>query len=317
MRSHRYALTTGRGIFLFALVGLFSLMTGPGAGLLEAHVDESVTDALAGNDMGHPQVVDDCEPESGPPGNPPGAGGVEVEPKYERPADCTGPLDDLFAPINGTDPPQFKADAPAQVGGRDCTPDSTNPVCHQTFSPPAEAGCENLNLQCDIGPGFCPDRQSDGDTDCSLIPVLLALNMAPHARLSVVGTPLVRLRQPLPLVIGFPQPVSGLELGDILVMNGYAANLSGESADSYTVDIIPTEIGVVTVEVPAGAPIGPVLDLPDAHAATLELGIPYDDDHNGTIGADEVVSAMLDHFSGLIDREEVIVLYLLHFAADE
>ena len=216
--------------------------------------------------------------------------------------------------------------AHAQEGGTDCTLDSTNPVCHEPVSPPAEADCENPNLQCDIGPGpgsdrppvpgHCLDLQTRGDTDCSPIPVLLALNLSVRARLSVVGTPLVRLRQPVSVEIGFSQSVTGLELGDILVENGHAANLSDEAADSYTVDIVPTEVGVVTVEVPAGAVTGTVLQMLNDRAATLEVGIPYDDDHDGTIGGDEVIIAFLDHFSGLIDREEIVALYLLHFAAD-
>jgi hypothetical protein len=56
---------------------------------------------------------------------------------------------------------------------------------------------------------------------------------------------------PIPVTITFSEPVSGLLLSEITVINGTASNLTGTGA-VYTVSITPTAAGNVTVRVPAG-----------------------------------------------------------------
>lgn len=52
--------------------------------------------------------------------------------------------------------------------------------------------------------------------------------------------------------VAFSAPVQGLELRDLVVVNGTASSLDGRAA-SYTAVITPAASGTVTVEIPAGA----------------------------------------------------------------
>ncbi len=56
---------------------------------------------------------------------------------------------------------------------------------------------------------------------------------------------------PIPVSITFNESVSGFAIGDVVVTNGSASNLSGSGAN-YTADIIPSGIGTVKVDVAAG-----------------------------------------------------------------
>ena len=48
-------------------------------------------------------------------------------------------------------------------------------------------------------------------------------------------------------------------------------------------------------------------------AEQLTLGLPYDDDHDGTISRDEVVTAIADYlFSGLLSRDQVVQIIALY-----
>ena len=57
---------------------------------------------------------------------------------------------------------------------------------------------------------------------------------------------------PIVVSIEFSEPVTGLELEDLVIGNGTAANLTG-SGTSYTVEITPAEDGEVTVDIGADA----------------------------------------------------------------
>ncbi len=54
----------------------------------------------------------------------------------------------------------------------------------------------------------------------------------------------------IPVTVTFSESVSGLVLEELIVANGSAQNLSG-SGDTYTVDIVPTADGTVTVDIAA------------------------------------------------------------------
>ena len=47
----------------------------------------------------------------------------------------------------------------------------------------------------------------------------------------------------------------------------------------------------------------------------MPIGIPHDDDGNGTINRPEVIGAVEDYFDGLITREQVIAVIALYFSS--
>ena len=74
----------------------------------------------------------------------------------------------------------------------------------------------------------------------------------------------------------------------------------------------PNAVGVVTVDIAAGVATDSD-DEANIAAEQLTLGLPYDDDHDGTIGRDEIITAIADHlFGGLLTRDEVIQIIALH-----
>ena len=130
---------------------------------------------------------------------------------------------------------------------------------------------------------------------------------------AAVGTYMVRIDSPIPVTAAFSEPVSGFTIEDISVVNGSVGSLVGSNGDSvYTFDVTPNAIGDVTVYVAAA-----VAEDGDGNANTaavqLSLGIPYDDDRDGAISRDEVITAIGDYlFSGLLARDQVIELIALY-----
>ena len=122
----------------------------------------------------------------------------------------------------------------------------------------------------------------------------------------------VRIDSSITLEATFSEPVSGFTLDDVSVANGAASSFSGSGA-VYTFDVTPNAIGEVTVDIAASA-------AEDAEGkgnveAHLPIGIPYDDDGNGTINRPEVIGAVDDYFEGLITREQVIGVIALYFSS--
>ena len=119
--------------------------------------------------------------------------------------------------------------------------------------------------------------------------------------LTVSGTPLVRLDQPIGLTATFSASVSGVTVS---VNNGIASNFVGSDGDSvYTFDVTPNAVGDVVVNV--------------FHVDTsgvLSLGIPYDDDHDGVISGPEVLSGVRDYFLGNLTGQQVLELVRLYFS---
>ena len=123
---------------------------------------------------------------------------------------------------------------------------------------------------------------------------------------SEAGAP-VRPGSPVSLEATFRKPVSGFALENVSVVNGVADNFAGSGA-VYTFDVTPNTIGEVVVDIPAGA-------AEDAEgngniAARLSLGIPYDDDGDGSISRNEVIVAIKDYLSedGSLGRSHLIDL---------
>lgn len=59
------------------------------------------------------------------------------------------------------------------------------------------------------------------------------------------------LTSPIPVSISFSRDIANFTLTDLIVGNGSASNLGGSGKD-FTVDIIPSTDGVVTIDLPAG-----------------------------------------------------------------
>ncbi len=117
----------------------------------------------------------------------------------------------------------------------------------------------------------------------------------------------VRIGSPVPVTATFSEPVYGFTESDIDVTNGSAGNFTGSDGESvFTFDVIPSAVGVVTVDI--GARVAESYEGNGNTAAELlTLGIPYDDDHDGAISRPEVITAITDYlFGGLISRDEMI-----------
>ena len=124
-------------------------------------------------------------------------------------------------------------------------------------------------------------------------------------------TPL-RPGSPISLTVTFSTPVSGFAIDDINVENGTVGNLAGSGA-VYTFVATPNAIGEVTVDIPAGAAEDADGNGNEA-APRFYLGIPYDDDEDGTISRVEVIAAIRDYFDGNITRAQAIAVIRLYFA---
>ena len=59
------------------------------------------------------------------------------------------------------------------------------------------------------------------------------------------------IADPIPVAFEFSEPVAGFTVGDLVIGNGTADNFVNVDSINYTVDISPTELGVVTVDVAA------------------------------------------------------------------
>ena len=122
----------------------------------------------------------------------------------------------------------------------------------------------------------------------------------------------VRPGSPISLMATFSRPVSGFAIEDIIVENGAVGNFAGSGA-VYTFDVTPDAIGVVAVEISAGA-----AEDGDGNgnkaSPRFSVGITYDDDGNGDISRAEVISAIIDYFDGRISRSQAIAVIGLYFA---
>ncbi len=134
----------------------------------------------------------------------------------------------------------------------------------------------------------------------------------PGVTVSYAGTAPVRIGTAIPVAATFTETVTGFTVDDVAVGNGTAGNFSGSGA-SYTFDVTPNAIGQVTVDIAAD-----VAEDADSKGNTmamqLSLGIPYDDDRNGTIEKSEVVEAIDDYLfgDGSVEKSHVVALIDLY-----
>ena len=150
---------------------------------------------------------------------------------------------------------------------------------------------------------------SDGDE----VPVGGAFRALVGDRLSVyldrsgAAAP-VRIGTPIQVTATFSEPVTGFDADDITVSNGVVGNFAGSGA-IYTFDVTPNDIGAVTLDIAASAATDDD-GKENSPALQLSLGIPYDDDNNGTTEKNEVISAINDYLfgDGSLTKAHVIAL---------
>ena len=165
-----------------------------------------------------------------------------------------------------------------------------------------------------LGFGVLPIKVSAGSTAETMVSI--TDNDAagqPTVQTSLAETPTVRMRTGVPVAVMFDQPVSGFGIDDITVTNGHPENLTGATGGTaYSFDVVPTAIGMVTVDVAAGAAQNSQGQ--DSLASEqLRVGLPYDDDHDGKIDREEVIAAIGDYlFGGQLTRDEVIAIIGLY-----
>ena len=184
------------------------------------------------------------------------------------------------------------SDRQASIDGVEnpCTADGSTSV-----SGLADAGCQSYKILIDT-------------TQPSLVSVSIS-HTTPGA------APLVRINSPISVTATFSGPVLGFTVDDVSVANGTAGNFVGSDGSSvYTFDVTPNAIGAVTVDIAAGA-------AQDSNgngniaAAQLSLGIPYDDDGDGTINQTEVLTAVADYFRGALSALQVLAVVSLYFTS--
>ena len=125
----------------------------------------------------------------------------------------------------------------------------------------------------------------------------------------------IRIDSLIQVTATFSEPVSGFEVGDIIVANGLVSNFVGSGGDSvYTFDVTPNAIGVVTVDVSQDAAVDSEGNGNTA-AVQLRLGMPYDDDSDGNISSTEVLRGVSDYFRGILNAQQVLQLVGLYFSS--
>ena len=158
------------------------------------------------------------------------------------------------------------------------------------------------------------------DSDQNVYPVggdtmVTVGDATPGVTVSYAGTyPAARVRigTAIPVIATFTESVTGFTVDDITVGNGTAGNIS-DSGASYTFDVTPNAIGQVTVDIAADVAMD-AGDNGNTAAMQLPLGIPYDDNRNGTIEKSEVVAAINDYLfgDGSLEKSHVVALINLY-----
>ena len=174
---------------------------------------------------------------------------------------------------------------------------------------------EKLYLSQNMFTGCIPaSLQSVPDND--LASVGLSFCVAPSVVLNntSAGAP-VRIDSAIQVTATFSEPVTGFESADITVANGSVSNFAGSDGNSvYTFDVLPNAVGEVTVDI-AGNVAVDAEGNGNTAAVQLSVGIPYDDDHDGSISRDEVLTAIEDYLSGnLTSRDHVLDLITLYLS---
>ena len=125
--------------------------------------------------------------------------------------------------------------------------------------------------------------------------------------------PMVRLHASIPVAARFSEPVNGFTESDVNVANGDISNFVARYGNTvFTFDVTANAVGVVTVDIAADVAQDSDSD-GNAAAEQLTLGLPYDDDHDGAIGGNEVLMAVRDYFADTLSPQHVLQVVRLYF----
>ena len=150
------------------------------------------------------------------------------------------------------------------------------------------------------------------DNDISDITLPFCVSRTVTLSNAAAGIP-VRINSAIPVTATFSEPVSGFTVSDITVTNGAVSNFGGGDF-VFTFDVIPSAIGVVTVDVSKAWQQTPKA-MATPQPSSCPLGIPYDDDGNGAISLDEAITAVRDYFSGILSLDHAIATIRLYFSS--
>ena len=125
---------------------------------------------------------------------------------------------------------------------------------------------------------------------------------------------LTRLGSPIPVKVVFQEKTTDFTVDDVQVTNGDANNFQGSKDGTvYTLDVTPNAVGNVTMGVTVDPAEG-ANESGETAMVQMSLGIPYDDNKNGSIEKDEAINAVIDYFNGLISKDDAIDIIVLYFS---
>ena len=135
----------------------------------------------------------------------------------------------------------------------------------------------------------------------------------PTAEITETTPTTVRIDSAIPLAVVFSEPVNGFTVDDVNVTNGTTGEFATlKDGLGYSLAVIPNAVGVVTVGIAAGV-VEDYEGFGNTAAEQLALGLPYDDDRDGAISREEVITAISDYlFGGALTRDEVIQIINLY-----
>ena len=143
----------------------------------------------------------------------------------------------------------------------------------------------------------------------------ITVRTAPGVYATKETTTPVRFNTPIAVTVAFSEPVSSFTIEDVDAANGAVSNFTSSSGDAfYTFDVTPNAAAPVIVDIAADAATG-ADGKGNTASPQLSLGIPYDDDHYGSINKSEAITAVIDYFAGRITKEEAIGIIILYFSS--
>ncbi len=172
-------------------------------------------------------------------------------------ADTTSPTvtisSDVTAPVNGPFPITVAFSEPVtgfelddlDIGNGSASDVRGNNANYTATITPAASGTVTV----DIAAGAAQDDAGNPSGAAAQLSIT-ADTAAPTV--TITSTASLPVTGPFPIMVTFSEPVTGLELADVVVVNGGASGLQGDNA-SYTATITPSATGTVTVDIAAGA----------------------------------------------------------------
>jgi hypothetical protein len=174
-----------------------------------------------------------------------------------------------------------KSNLAAWQGALTPTNDANSYESNPQFVDPTNATTPDLRILTNVysdadAKGFDVGVTDDyfGSTRSGLTPT----DIGAFAYVSIPGVtitstaPAITNANPISITVTFSKPVTGFDITDLTVSNGTASNFVPVSSTVYTVDIIPAAVGLVTVDIAAGA----ATDGANGNTAAVQFTRTYD-----------------------------------------